>query len=432
MNVKKILPTIITAILSIIVLVLSFTFSVFPENAKPFSLMEKTGIYTIGSTCGIENNDFSANGTHETYVSFLKKFAINNTFDIIVSYIILSLLFIVALVIISKATSKTNYKWTAYCCAILLPIVFGDFTNTVFFKTLYINSLVLISLLLLCSVFLWLYHKNSTGIAGIVLVSILTFVYSCLGSVAAITSIILGILIVRLCIISKKTPKILAIVLGCCIVVHSVCFMFTYKSVDYDQNLYNSVFYGVAKYDSVTELGLDSKLDDLKETYYSEQIKTDYNLSNTFYNKISYKDIAKYYITHPVNAYKVINEQSKLTHMHYYDYGTAPYNSIKTRIPTNFLIVIIITVAFLFIANILKKKYTEIKPVTEFFSGISIMWLLSLIIGSLYYGNCDIAMNMNVYNVLYDIMLLTILLGGTRVVLHRQDEKKAEFGITHE
>ena len=64
--------------------------------------------------------------------------------------------------------------------------------------------------------------------------------------------------------------------------------------------------------------------------------------------------------------------------------------------------------------------------------GISVMWLLSLIFGSLYYGNCDTAMNMTVYNVLYDIVLLTILIGGTRVVLHRQDEKKAEFGITHE
>ena len=42
------------------------------------------------------------------------------------------------------------------------------------------------------------------------------------------------------------------------------------------------------------------------------------------------------------------------------------------------------------------------------------------------------AMNMTVYNVMYDIVLLIILIGGTRVVLHRQDEKKMEFGITHE
>ena len=41
MNIKKYLSTIITAILSIIVLVFSFVFSKFPESAKPFSLMEK-------------------------------------------------------------------------------------------------------------------------------------------------------------------------------------------------------------------------------------------------------------------------------------------------------------------------------------------------------------------------------------------------------
>lgn len=433
MNIKKYLSTIITAILSIIVLVFSFVFSKFPESAKPFSLMEKLGIYTLGPICGVENNNFSTNDTHEVYISLLKSFATNNTFSIVTSYIILSIVLIVALVIISKAASKTNYKWTAYVCAALLPFVFGDFTNTAFFKTFYINSLILVVVLLMCSIFLWLYHKNSTGIVGIILVSILTMIYSCLGSITAITSIVLGILIARLCIISKnKLSKILAIVMGCCVIIQSICFIFTYKSVDYEQNIYNSVFYGVAKYDSVTELGLDPELDNLKETYYSENIKAEYNLSNKFYNKISYTDIAKYYITHPVNAYKIINQQSKLSAMHYYDYGTTPYNSLKTRIPTNFPIIIIITIAFVVISIILKKKYCEIKPVTEFLMGISVMWLLSLIFGSLYYGNCDTAMNMTVYNVLYDIVLLTILIGGTRVVLHRQDEKKAEFGITHE
>ena len=68
----------------------------------------------------------------------------------------------------------------------------------------------------------------------------------------------------------------------------------------------------------------------------------------------------------------------------------------------------------------------------EFFAGISVMWLISLIIGSVYFGNSDMAMVMTNYNVLFDILLLSVLIGGTRVVLHRQDEKKDEFGITHE
>jgi len=433
MNIKKLLPAIITAVLSIFAVIFSYIFSQFPENVKPISLLGKLGIYTEGALCTVENNDVFTNGTHELYTSLLKKFAVNNTFNIAISFTIISILFVTALIIISKAASKTNYKWTAYVCAILLPFVFGDFTNTAFFKTFYINSLILVTLLLICSVFMLIYHKNSIGPVGVISVGILTVIYSCLGVVSAITAIILGLLIARLYTISKnKTTKIIAVIMGCFIVLQSIAFVFTYKSVDYEQNIYNSVFYGVAKYDSVSELGLDPKLDELKNTYYNDEIKVEYDLDNTFYNKISYTDIAKYYITHPTNAYKIINEQSKLSAMHYYNFGISPYNFIKTRIPTGLPIVAIVTIAFLFIANILRKKYIHIKPIVEFLAGISVMWLLSLIVGSIYYGNCDMAMNMTVYNTLYDIVLLIILIGGTRVVLHRQDEKKAEFGITHE
>ena len=148
MNIKKLLPAIITGVLSIFALIFSFVFSQFPESAKPFALLGKLGIYTDGAVCGIENSKVFANGTHELYASLLKKFAVNNTFNISISYTILSILFVTALVIISKVATKTNYKWTAYVCAILLPFVFGDFTNTAFFKTFYISRNIAVVVIL--------------------------------------------------------------------------------------------------------------------------------------------------------------------------------------------------------------------------------------------------------------------------------------------
>ena len=434
MKLKKFLPQIITVVLSVLMLIITFTSVQFPESSKPLSMFEKLGIYSNGTDYGILNDTFSSNGTHETFVSLLKKTASENVFNGILPFVILSILLVKSLVIISKVATKTNYTWTAYLCAVLLPLVFCDFTNIAFFKTLFINPLILVILLMICAVFLWIHSKKNTGITGIIIITAITLIYSWLGVVPAITSIVLGILIARLCIISKnKLTKILAIIMGCVVVLQSLAFIFSYKSVDYKQNLYNAVFFGVAKYDSVTELGLNPKLDDFKEVYYGmKENEAEYDLENTFYSKVSYTDITKYYLTHPINAAKVINYQATQSSLFEHKFGFTPYNFIKTKIPVSFIFVLVITFAYVFIARILGKKYSHLKPVSEFFAGISIMWILSLIAGSIYYGNCDMAMNMTVYNVLFDIVLISALVCGLRVIIHRQDEKKEEFGITHE
>lgn len=434
MKVKKYLPQIITAVLSAFMLIGAYLTVRFPESLKPLSLFEKLGIYSTGSNYGVLNNTSSLNGTYEIFVSLLKKTAENNVFYGILPFVILALLLTVALIIISKAASKTQYGWTTYLCAVLLPLVFCDFTNTAFFKALFINPLILVLLMLICAVFLLFYNKNSVGVPGIIIVTVITAIYSCLGTIQAFTAIVLGIIIARLYKISKnRAGQILALVLGCIVVVQSLVFAFSYKSVEYKRNIYNAVFFGTAKYDSVSKLGLDPKLDDFKEVYYGmKDNEAEYDLENTFYSKVTYADITKYYLTHPVNAVKIINYQVSQSSMFEQDFGFTPYNFIKTKIPMNFILVLVITFAYIFIARILGKKYSSIKPVGEFLSGISVMWLVSLIISSLYYGNCDMAMNMYTYSILSDIVLLSALICGLRVIMHRQDEKKVEFGITHE
>lgn len=435
MKVKNFLPQIITAVLSAVMLIVTLLSSKVYVSSFPFKLFEKLGIYFNNGNYGIMDNSLSTNGTYETFISLLKTFAVNSVLSDIVSFVILAVLLVVSLFIISKVASKTNYKWTVYLCAVLLPLLFCDFTNLAFFKTLYINPLILVLLLLISAVFLSFYYKNSVGIAGIVIITAITLIYSWLGTIQTVTAIILGILIVLLSKISKnKASKILAFVLGAVIVVQSVVFAFNYKSFDYKQNLYNSVFYGVAKYDSVTELGLDEKLNDFKEVYYGmKENESEYDLENTFYRKITYSDIIKYYITHPSNAVKVINNQAIGAFYNDYEFGFTPYSSAKKMyIPMNFIIALVITAIYVTISVIVGKKYSNIKPVTEFLSGISIMWFISLIVSAIYCGNCDITSNMYTFNVLFDIMMVGGLVGGIRVILHRQDEKKDEFGITHE
>lgn len=435
MKVKNFLPQLITAGVSLIMLIVALFSSKVSVYSFPFYLFEKLGIYHGDTGYGVMDKSLSLNGTYELFVSLLKKISINSMFSFIIPITIFSVLLILALVIISKMASNTNYKWTAYLCAILLPLVFADFTNLAFFKTLYINPLVLILLLFVCATFLTIYKNNSVGIVGIITISILAIIYSCLGAVQAITAVILGLLITRLYKLSKNnTTKILAVILGLVVIVQSIAFTFSYKAFDYKQTLYNSVFYGVCKYDSVTALGLDKELDDFKEVYYGMKEDEDkYDLENNFYGKMSYKKLMKYYLTHPGNAVKIINKQASLAFYNDYDYGFTPYSSLKKNfIPMNLPIVLVIAIAYIVVAFAIAKKHSKLKPIVEFLSGAVIMWLLSLISTSLYFGNCDITSNMYTFNILFDILLLAGLIGGLRVVIHRQEEKKEEFGITHE
>ena len=437
MKSRKILPHIITAVLSVVLLCVAFISTATSTGTTPFTLMEKLGIYSSdsGFAYGIANNSFSANGTHEFFLSLLKKTAVNNTINGFVPIAVLGIAFVAVLVFVLGSASKTKYAWTTYLCAILLPLVFCDFTNLVYFKSLFSNPLVLILLILISAMFFRFYKNESVGLTGIILLAVATVAYTCLGTVQALTSIVLGALIIRLFKLCKnKTCAISTIVLGTIVIVQSLVFTATFKSVDYRQSLYNSVFYGVCKYDSVAEIGLDPKLDDFKEVYYGMMENEDkYDLENTFYNKVSYKTLLKYYITHPTNTIKLINNEAKAAFYTVNEYTFTPYSSIKKLyVPSGLSVVLIIAAVYIIIAMFIGKKYKNLMPVAEFLSGMAIMWVISLIATTILNGNSDILTNTYTFNVIFDILLVSAAVGGIRVMLTMRDENKEKFGITHE
>ena len=437
MKSKKILPHIITAVLSIVLLFVAIISTTTNTSTTPFSLMEKLGIYSSdsGFAYGIANNSFSANGTHELFLSLLKQTAVNNTINGFVPIAILSIAFVAVLVFALSSASKTKYGWTTYLCAVLLPLVFCDFTNLVYFKSLFSNPLVLILLILISAMFLRFYKNESIGLAGIVLLTVATVAYSCLGTVQALTAIVLGVLVIRLYKLCKnKTSAISAIFLGTIVIIQSLVFTANFKSVDYKQSLYNSVFYGVCKYDSVTEIDLDPKLDDFKEVYYGMMENEDeYNLEDTFYSKVSYKTLLKYYITHPSNTIKLINNEAKVAFYTVNEYTFTPYSTVKKLyIPSGLSVVLIIAAVYIIVAMFVGKKFKNLMPVAEFLSGMAIMWVISLIAATIQNGNSDILTNTYTFNVIFDILLVSAAVGGIRVMLAMRDDKKEKFGITHE
>lgn len=437
MKVKKFLPHIITAVLSMIMLVCAFSSSRVIIKTFPFTLYEKMGMFYKDEFSNVVfNKVFSMNGTLESFITFLKNFANKEgIMSTMLPAVMFSALIITAFVLIINAASKTNYIWSIYLSAALLPIVFLDFSNVAYFKTLYNNPLILTLLLLLCAVFFTFYKRNTVGIPGLLIITVITLLYSCIGYVQAISSVVIGVVIVRLFKISKnKASKILSIILGCVIIIQSVVFTFNFRPYDYKQTIYNSVFFGVCKYDSVTELGLDKSLDDFKEVYYGmKENEADYDLENNFYNKISYKKLIGYYLTHPINTAKLINNQASLAFYNDYDFGFTPYNSAKKLcIPMNLIIALVFAAVYIIIALTVGNKYNHLKPFAEFLSALAVMWILTLISTTLYCGNCDTISNMYTFNVIFDILLTTGFICGVRTIIHRQEEKKEEFGITHE
>lgn len=437
MKIKKFLPHVTTAVLSAIILIFALFSKVLRIETTPFRLMEKLGIYSAadGIGYGIMNNAFSFNGTHEFFVSAIKELAVSDTISALIPAVIISIIMIAVLTFGLNSASKTNYMWTTFLCAVLLPLVFCDYSNVVYFKTLYQYPLILILLLLICGMFMRFYKNNKAGTLGIILLAAATVVYSCLGTVQAVTAIVFGLLIIRLRKISSNSAaKIITIILGTAVILQSVIFTLTYKSVDYKQSLYNSVFFGVCRYDSVAEIGLDPKLDDFKEVYYGmKDDESDYDLENSFYNKVSYKTLIKYYLTHPINTVKLLNNEAKAAFFNTYEYPFTAYSTVKKLyIPSGLAMVLAVTVVYILVALFIGRKYNNLKYVTEFLSGLALIWLISLIAATVQNGNCDIASNMYTFNVIFDILLVSAIIGGIRVLLKMRDDKKAQFGITHE
>lgn len=437
MKIRKHLPLLITAGISVTMLLFAFLSSKVNVSIFPYTLYEKLGLYyQDANTAIIANNTFSLNGTSEAFISVLKLITLKSgVLPYIISALFYAVLVTASICMLTKSATTTKYKWTAYLTAVLLPLMFLDFSNIAYFKTLYNQPLVLTLLLLMFAVFTRVYQKENAGIPAISVLFVLSLVYSCTGIVQAVTAIIAGILIAGLSRLSKtKTAKITALVLGTLVVLQSVVFTLTYKPYDYKQQIYNAVFFGVCKYDSVAQLGLDESLNDFKGVYYgTKENEAKYDLENNFYSKISYSKIMKYYITHPVNALKITGHQASLAFYNDNDFGFTPYSTFKKLyVPAKLITILVFAVASAIVCLAVRKSKEKFKYFAELYIGLAVMLVVSLLASAIYHGNCDVNFNMYTFNIIFDIMLASGLVCGIRLILGGQDEKKEKFGITHE
>lgn len=426
-------PQIVVLVLCAVMLAVSMMTPVLVDTEGIYRDVEQMNLYKIDDTLYGQNTatNFAPLNTHHVLVRLLTQGGVCNMYVLGAVYCLLLLL---GLWLIVKAAGDSKYAWTNYLLAVLLVFVFTNFSYTGYFKTLYSTPFTAVMLLLWFGIMLYIHSIGNAKWYLSLLAALAALIFAFIGTVNALIGVLLGICILRLTTVSRdKMQKYLSVVLGLAVIIGSVVFTVSYKGADYEKNLYNGVFFGVVRTGSVTELGLDSKLDELKGQFYTDELAEKYDLENTFYPKVSYGKLVGYYATHWGAAYKMVDMAAKNAYFYLNDQhpGYDLYSRAKMIfLPHTLLFYIVLFILYIGILIFLYKTYKERRPILEIFLLAAVMMGIALKIPVFLTGIYEISQSMFTLNLLFDCILVIAVIGGSRVVLERGDAKRKKFGVT--
>lgn len=423
-------PQILLLVLFIIAFVIS-AFSPYQVNDDGiYRDIEQMNLYHTDNGFAVNTN--TSNPVLNSHHLFIKLISFAGTVNPNVLAFIYGLFMLLGMWLIVYSAGDSKYTWTNYALPIILVLIFLDYAYTGYFKSLYVNPFVTVLTALWFGVMLNCYFKGAKWYK-IIISSGIAVLFGFSGTVYAFTAVVMGILIVFLMKISKSGfIKILSAVLGIAVIVSTFIFGINYKGADYETNIYNGTFFGIAKFGDVTEIGLDAKLNDLKETFITDEIKEKYDLDNTLYNKVTYGTFVKYYFKHPSKMFKTVDAGAKNAFFKTYENGTFTlYSTAKqTFVPNNYIFILLFWLIFLGFSIFLYKTNKEWQPFLEMCFLLVVMASLTFKIPLIISGAYDITRNLFMLNLIFDITITVIIIGGSRALLKRRDEKKEKFGVT--
>ncbi|OQB14368.1 MAG: hypothetical protein BWY15_01225 [Firmicutes bacterium ADurb.Bin193] len=332
--------------------------------------------------------------------------------------------------------------------AALCVLIFADTGYTAFLNTLSGEAATFTTLLISVGLIALCYKKHSAR-AGITVMSALAAIsFALCGTLQALVGIVLGLVIWGISYAwDTKGAKYTAIITGGIVVAVSIAFAVTYKPVDYNKNIYNSVFFGIAKYESVEALGLNPRLNELKEVFYSESLISEYNLKNEFFDKINYGKIVGFYITHPVAFFKGIDSSVKNAYALRPSYlgnfaqgrgepgGQSKwfslYSSFKAKFIPNTLTftVIFFGLYFGFLIFIFATDQKK-RPIAGMLAALGLAAGICLKIPFVLSGGFEIGRALFLYNILFDLMVISAIVGGARFMRERRQILQNKYGAT--
>ena len=460
MDIKKLLPQMITVILALIILLFVMIIPLgVADGGGQYKTMEGLNLYYLNpptdnyfqTSFGVDLNKQAkpADNTLE-YVAKLaiNSFSDNGIFSVKIMGIICSILFLIGLLIFVRGGKSDRFKWTNLAFSGLLVFIFADLGYLTFFNTLYTEGLTLVLLLISVGLLLYCHNIRNVPIYIAPLITISTIAFSLIGTLQAIVGAIIGILIMRMALLcDKKINWYVVAICGGLVFSIASKFAIGYAPVDYEKNIYNSVFFGVANHESVSEIGLNPKLDQLKGKFYTEDIAKSYNLKNEFYNKISYGRITKYYATHIgsfLKEFKSVSSNAFFLRAGYLGNfaqgsnaqpkeqanGFNLYSLLKAKFIPNTTFFVFIMFAMYF-GILIYMYYTERgrRLILEVFIGLGIAAAACMKMPIILSGSFELSRSLYMFNILFDLMIVTTLIAGGRVLLERRENLTKKYGI---
>ncbi len=448
-----------TIIIAIVLLLTLFVFRYgVSDNGDLTGRLEQLGLYDAqyasGAGTGEYPNSFGVSepGTGFSTADFPYLLAKLVSGDIVYSavpaFIYLIILLIGIFLLLKNAFGK--YDWNNILLSLMCLFILADSGYTAFLNTPYIEAAAYVYLIFTIGACLWACKEKNGILAGII-AGIAGTLFAGVSIITAWIGFLIAVFFIRL-YFAKPTVAQKIISLLCAIVVAVVSAATIYFAEPQDAKLFDSVFYGVAVEDETQAqaLGIDEKTAQAfsgKASFEEDSMR--YLSATRFSDSVSYTDISLFYLLHPSvyikNLEKVANNSVMISteYLGNYPYGSGKglaqgeffklYSQIKSRlIPANLWIIVVIWIALCIGVLFYRKKYamhTQSKLVCDLILlcvlATIIAFKLPLILG----GLVQIGFYMHLYNLLFDICLIVILVGGSKMLWIRREALKEKYGV---
>ncbi|GHV44233.1 hypothetical protein FACS189492_0240 [Clostridia bacterium] len=452
MTVKKLIPQFISVVVAAVVLVCIHLIPLgVADGGGQYKLVESLGLGYAGAPSGdyfanwyFAYGDTEVRDTHSAVVHMVR--TVQNGFATASLLWVYGALLLAGLwAAVRSAMRGDVFDWVA---AALCALVFADIGYTAYLNTLYPDSAALVTFVLAAGLLFGCHRSTPPKPFAVLLCAAASLLFAFCGQLQGWLGVILGVLIARLWTVCGKSPRrYVCAVLGAAVSVTSLAFALTYKPVDYEKNIYNAVFFGVAQNDGVESLGLDPGLNELTGTFFSDSVADAYALKTSFFDKISYRKIIGYYLTHPGKYFRQFNTAVRNAYtlrpgyLGNYANGSgkpgqqtgffALYSTLKSKfVPNTMVFTILLFLIYLGVLLYIYINEREKRPLVEALIGIVVCAGASLKIPVALTGGFEIGRALFTFNMLFDSMLILAVVAGGRYAVARRAALRERFGTT--
>jgi len=342
-----------------------------------------------------------------------------------------------------------RFEWNNILLAVLCIFIFADTAYTSFLNTPYINAAQLSYCIFALGTLVWAVKSDKN--LPLVIAGIAVALFAGTSKIAAWIGIPLAIFFLRLLFAKRELMKKVMCLLCTVIVLTSSVMTIAIAPVN-ENKLFDSVFYGVALNDSTqaVELGFDN------ETAVALSGKASFDEASQKYlktvdisNQVSDSEIALHYLKNPsmlIENMKQVAMNSTMISTDYlgnYRYASGKgfgqtgffklYSTFKRRlIPANLGISLLILFAIAFGAVFYRMKYASdnsAKQICDLTVICVLSALISFVLPLIYGGLVQIGFNMFLYNLMFDLCLMSAIVGGTKLLWIRREALKAKYGV---